>query len=57
MKETGENFARDNETLYMEVSAKAGDNINNLFYSIAGVLPGNEANRNFHTDQSKSNSI
>jgi len=50
-KETAENFARENDTLYMEVSAKVGDNINNLFYSIAGILPGNEANRNFHTEQ------
>jgi len=50
-KETAENFAKEQDTLYMEVSAKQGDNINNLFYSIAGILPGNEANRNFHTEQ------
>jgi Ras-related protein Rab-6A len=50
-KETAENFSKEHETLYMEVSAKIGDNVNNLFYSIAAILPGNEANRNFHTEQ------
>lgn len=52
-REEAENFVREYETLYIEVSAKQGDNINNLFQSIAAILPGNENNRAFATDQSK----
>lgn len=37
----------------MEVSAKAGHNIHNLFQSIASILPGNENNRVFMTENSK----
>lgn len=48
--ERAEAFARENETLYMEVSAKAGHNIHNLFQSIASILPGNENNRVFMTE-------
>ncbi len=51
-KEVAEEFAREHETLYMEVSAKMGENINNLFQTIASVLPGNE-NRGFLTENSK----
>ena len=36
----------------MEVSAKLGDNVHNLFLTIASILPGNENNRAFMTDQS-----
>jgi Ras-related protein Rab-6A len=48
-KEVAEEFAREHDTLYMEVSAKLGENINSLFQTIASVLPGNE-NRGFLTD-------
>jgi len=48
-REVAEEFAREHETLFMEVSAKMGDNVNNLFQTIASVLPGNE-NRGFLTD-------
>ena len=38
--------AKDLEVLFMEVSAKSGHNINNLFKTIAVSLPGNsEANQ------------
>ena len=33
--------AKDLEVLFMEVSAKSGHNINNLFKTIAVSLPGN----------------
>jgi len=38
----GESLARDLETMFIEVSAKAGHNVSQLFQMIAGVLPGNE---------------
>jgi len=41
----------------MEVSAKIGDNIHNLFQTIASILPGNENNRAFMTDQSKKRNV
>jgi len=40
--EEGEAKSRELETLYMEVSAKTGYNINNLFQMIANYLPGND---------------
>lgn len=55
--ERAEAFARENETLYMEVSAKAGINIHNLFQSIASILPGNENNRVFMTENSKKHKL
>jgi len=51
-KEVAEEFAREHETLYMEVSAKLGENINSLFQTIAAVLPGNENRGGFLTDNS-----
>jgi len=50
-RQVAEDLARENETIYFEVSAKMGDNVHNLFNTIASVLPGNENNRVFATDQ------
>jgi len=51
-RETAEELAREHETLYIEVSAKQGVNVNELFQSIAAVLPGNEGgNRIYDTNQ------
>lgn len=38
--------AKELEGLFMEVSAKTGHNINNLFKTISMSLPGNENNQN-----------
>ncbi len=51
-RQVAEDFAREQETIYFEVSAKLGDNVHNLFNTIASVLPGNENNRAFATDHS-----
>lgn len=37
--------AKEKEALFMEVSAKSGHNINNLFKTIAMSLPGNESSQ------------
>jgi len=38
--------------MFIEVSAKSGHNVNNLFQVIASVLPGNEGGRFVLTEQS-----
>lgn len=40
--EEAEQFAKNNEATYVEVSAKQGNNISNLFMNVAGTLPGVE---------------
>jgi len=47
--EEGDAKAKECETLFIEVSAKSGLNIHNLFQMIAGYLPGNEMNNKFLT--------
>lgn len=50
-KEEGESFAKGVDTLFIEVSAKTGHNVSNLFQTIAGYLPGNESHRvHMHED-------
>jgi GTPase SAR1 family protein len=45
-REDAEKFAKDNELLYFEVSAKEGTNVQNFFKQIAQLLIGD-----VHTDQ------
>lgn len=49
-REEGEQMARDHDAMYMEVSAKTGMNITNLFQVIANNLPGNENNKIFTSE-------
>ena len=51
--EEGEFKAKELETLFMEVCAKSGYNINNLFQMIAIYLPGNEFHNKFLTTERK----
>ena len=47
--------AKDLEVLFMEVSAKSGHNINNLFKTIAMSLPSNEISQIVNTVTPNSN--
>lgn len=44
--EEGEDFARQEKTLFIECSAKAGFNIKALFKKVASVLPGSNEDNN-----------
>jgi len=48
--EEGEALAKELETLFTETSAKSGNNINNLFYTVAGLLPGVDSGKLVMTD-------
>ena len=40
--EEGEQVARENEAMFFECSAKVGTGVNDLFMSLAQLLPGSE---------------
>jgi len=41
-EDEGQNLAKEHNAIHFEVSAKAGENVNNIFNKIATVLPGIE---------------
>ena len=52
-KEEGEKKAQEHELIFIEASAKTGENVQNVFRQIATLLTGSDPTQQFTTQQTQ----